>query len=47
MDLIILRSKDLITEQEYNKLAKMATSSDEEIRNIVKTILKEKTNGNI
>ncbi len=47
MDLIILRSKDLITEQEYNKLAKMATSLDEEIRNIVKTILKEKTNGNI
>lgn len=47
MDLIILRSKELITEQEYDKLSKMATSSDEEIRNLVKTILKEKNNGNL
>jgi hypothetical protein len=47
MDLIKARSKDLITEQEYNKLEQMVKSSDEEIRNIVKRILKEKENGNI
>lgn len=47
VDLIKALNAGLINIDEYEKFIQMVKSSDEEIRNLVKTILKEKNNGNI
>jgi hypothetical protein len=49
VDLIKANSEGLISDEEFEKLIQMAKCSDEEIRNLVKSILNKKLNkdGNI